>query len=81
MARLHNEKETNMSNDTATKVRPTHRIYSVTQGNDDKSVWTIVGSAWANKDGKGFNLQFDALPLPGARVVLRQPKGKKEVAV
>ena len=80
MARLHNEKETKMSNDTTTRVRPTHRIYSVTKANDEKSVWTKIGAAWKHGDGEGFSLQFDALPLPGSRVVLRQPKAKKEVA-
>jgi hypothetical protein len=69
-----------MSNDTTTKLRPTHRIYSVTKGTEGKAVWTEIGAAWGHKDGKGFNLQFNALPLEGARIVLRTAKAKEEVA-
>ncbi|MGD0192474.1 MAG: hypothetical protein ABSD74_17185 [Rhizomicrobium sp.] len=71
-----------MSNDTTTKVLPTHRIFSVMKGNDEgKAVWTEIGAAWANKDGEGFNLVFNALPLQGAGIVLRKPRAKKEVEV
>jgi hypothetical protein len=70
-----------MSNDTTTKVLPTHRIFSVMNGNEGKAVWTEIGAAWANKDGEGFNLVFNALPLQGAGIVLRKAKAKKKVAV
>jgi hypothetical protein len=70
-----------MSNDTTTKVLPTHRIFSVMKGNDEgKAVWTEIGAAWANKDGKGFKLQFNALPLEGAKIVLRTAEAKIKVA-
>lgn len=32
--------------------------------------WTPIGAAWPNKDGLGFSLQCDAVPLQG-RLVLR----------
>ena len=56
--------------------RPAYRIFSVVEGDKGKAVWHELGAAWKHKDGKGFNLQFKALPLPGAQVVLREPTAK-----
>ena len=64
-----------MSNDTNTKAQPTYRIFSVV-GEGDKAVWHGIGAAWPHNDGLGFNLDLAALPLPGARLVLRVPKAK-----
>jgi hypothetical protein len=36
-----------------------------------------IGAAWPNKDGDGFSLTRDALPVDG-RIVLRKPKAKPE---
>ena len=66
-----------MSNETETKALPAYRIYSVMPNGDKKPTWQEIGAAWKNKDGKGFNLQFNARPLEGAQVVLREPKAKK----
>ncbi|MBV9997466.1 MAG: hypothetical protein JO127_19865 [Caulobacteraceae bacterium] len=44
--------------------RPTHRLYPVT-GDGDASIWTPIGAAWPNNDGKGFNLNCDTVPLTG----------------
>ena len=49
--------------------RPTHRLYCV-KGDGDKASWTPIGAGWPNKDGMGFNLACDAVPLQG-RLVLR----------
>jgi hypothetical protein len=49
--------------------KPTHRLYRVL-GDGESAVWTPIGAAWPNKDGKGFNLSCDAVPLQG-RMVLR----------
>lgn len=49
--------------------KPTHRLYRVV-GDGDQAIWTPIGAAWPNKDGKGFNLSCDAVPLQG-RLVLR----------
>ncbi len=67
-----------MTNETETKPAPTYRIYSVLKTGDKKAVWQEIGAAWANKDGKGFNLDYTARPLEGARIVLRVPKDKAE---
>lgn len=49
--------------------KPTHRLYRVV-GDGKAAIWTPIGAAWPNKDGLGFNLQCDAVPLQG-RLVLR----------
>jgi hypothetical protein len=62
-----------MKKTETTSRRPTHRIYAVTKGRDDKSFWNEIGAAWANQDGKGFNVKLDYLPLNGAEIVIREP--------
>jgi hypothetical protein len=49
--------------------KPTHRLYRVL-GDGKAATWTPIGAAWPNKDGLGFSLQCDAVPLQG-RLVLR----------
>ncbi len=49
--------------------RPTHRLYCV-KGEGASASWTPIGAAWPNKDGMGFSLACDAVPLQG-RLVLR----------
>ena len=55
--------------------KPTHRAYAV-KGNGDKSHWTEIGALWAHKDGKGFNLKLDLLPIDGSDIAIRliEPK-------
>jgi len=71
-----------MSNTTTTKARPTHRIYSVTKEGDEKARWTQLGVAFSHRDGKGFDLRYNACPLGDAKVVLRKitPKPAEPVA-
>lgn len=49
--------------------KPTHRLYRV-QGNGRDGIWTPIGAAWPNKDGLGFSISCDAMPLTG-RIVMR----------
>jgi len=53
--------------------KPTHIAYSVrnfdSRGQSQAS-WTRVGVAFAHKDGKGFDVNLESVPLSG-RVVLR----------
>jgi len=65
-----------MSKKPETKKLPAYRIFSVFN-DGDKPVWQEIGAAWANKDGKGLNLHFKAQALPGADIVLREPKAKE----
>jgi hypothetical protein len=66
---------TNESPATESK-SPTHIAYHVREGND-KSFWTRIGAAWQHKDGKGFNIQIETVPLDG-RVTLRIAADKKD---
>ncbi len=50
--------------------RPTFRLYTVT-GDGDHTRWTDIGVAWRTRDGKGFTLSLNALPLNG-RIVMRE---------
>lgn len=59
-----------MTTETHTQNRkPTHRLYSV-RGEGKDAFWTPIGAAWPNKDGFGFSVSIDAVPV-GGRVVLR----------
>jgi hypothetical protein len=49
--------------------KPTHRLYQVT-GDGKSAIWRDIGAAWPNKDGAGFNIACNAVPLHG-RIVLR----------
>ena len=42
-------------------------------GDGRKSHWSKIAAAWAHKDGEGYDIQFDALPVDG-RLVLRTVK-------
>lgn len=66
---------TTNSQDSISKA-PTHIAYQVRKGKD-KGYFTRIGAAWANKDGKGFNIQLDCVPLDG-RITLRIASEKKD---
>ena len=55
---------------TATVNKPTHRLYRV-DGEGKTAFWTPIGAAWPNRDGEGFSISCDAVPLTG-RIVMRQ---------
>jgi len=38
---------------------------------DERSFWTKIGAAFPHKDGKGFNVEIDLLPIDG-KLTLRQ---------
>jgi hypothetical protein len=55
---------------TTTETRkPTHRLYRVI-GEGKASSWTPIGAAWPNKEGMGFSISCDAVPLQD-RIVMR----------
>jgi hypothetical protein len=70
----HNRRSKTMT-DTNTSNRPAYRLYSVT-GDGDNARWTDIGVAWKTRDGKGFTLNLNALPLNG-RVVMREATSKE----
>ncbi|WP_120694201.1 hypothetical protein [Sphingopyxis terrae] len=63
---------------TETTNSPAFILYRV-EGNGPEARWTKIGAAWANRDGKGFNIACDAVPLQG-RIVMRAytPKPKAD---
>ncbi|HEV7228602.1 hypothetical protein [Brevundimonas sp.] len=58
--------------------KPTHRLFRVV-GDGEKANWTEIGAAWPNKDGQGFSLSCDAMPLSG-RIVMRAITDKPATA-
>lgn len=64
-----------MTDNTQTKA-PTHFIWQVI-GDGEKSRWNRIGAGWANKDGKGVSLKFDAYPTSG-RIAIRAAKTTAE---
>jgi hypothetical protein len=65
---------TDTTNTTANT--PPYIAYQVRNGKD-KGFFTRIGVAWPNKDGKGFNIQLDSVPLDG-KITLRVATEKKD---
>jgi len=61
---------------TAQGRKPTHRLYHVA-GEGEAANWIQIGAAWPNKDGKGFNLACEVIPLSG-RIVMREITEREE---
>jgi hypothetical protein len=49
--------------------KPTHYAYHISEGSE-KNYWTRIGAVWPHKDGNGFSLQLDCVPLD-RKVTLR----------
>ena len=62
--------------------KPTHEAFAVRNferdGKPDAS-WLRVGVAFAHRDGKGFDVVLDAVPV-GGRVVVREMRARDPVA-
>jgi len=64
-------------NETTTSKLPSHVAYVVRGREGQKAIFTRIGAAWPHKDGNGFNIQIESVPLDG-RVTLRVATEKKE---
>lgn len=54
--------------------KPDYIAYTVKQRNEgQKSVWTAIGSVWNHRQGGGFDLVLNAMPLDG-RIVCVPPR-------
>lgn len=53
--------------------RPSHYAYQVNEGQEGKSYFNKVGAAFEHKDGQGYNILLDSVPVDG-RVTLRTPQ-------
>jgi hypothetical protein len=70
---------------------PTHRAYSVIKRDGQDDYWLNLGLVFPHKDGSGFNIILQALPLDG-KIVCReiaaddaaepaaQPRGRQEAS-
>jgi hypothetical protein len=58
--------------------QPTHRAFSVIQREGQDDFWLNLGAAFPHKDGKGFNIVLQALPLDG-KIVCREVGENDEV--
>ena len=60
-----------MSNDQQKQNRgPSHIAYQVREGEENKSYFNRIGSVWPHKDGQGYNIQLDSVPVDG-RITIR----------
>ena len=57
--------------------KPSHVAYHVREVGDDTAYFNRIGSAFAHKDGQGFNILLDAVPVDG-KVTLRTPAERLE---
>ena len=70
-----------MSQDTNTETtakatrKPSHTAYSIRERDGKDSKWTEVGVAFPHKDGKGFDILCDVVPLNG-RIAVRVQEQK-----
>ena len=66
---------TNTETGKSTK-KPSHVAYSIRQREGKDSKWTEIGVAFPHKDGKGFDILFDVVPLNG-KITIRVPSEKR----
>ena len=50
---------------------PTYRVYTVIKREGQDDYWLNIGLAFPHKDGNGFNIVLQALPLDG-KIVCRE---------
>ena len=67
---------TNTENGSKTSKKPAFIAYSIREREGKDSKWTEIGVAFPHKDGKGFDILFDVVPLSG-RITIRVPNEKK----
>ena len=64
--------------------QPTHHVYHVTEKQvGDKGYWTKIGAVWPHKDGKGFNMELELIPVSSGgtmKLTLREPSAKPATA-
>jgi hypothetical protein len=63
--------------ETSPSKAPSHAVYQVRDREGQKGIFTRIGAAWPHKDGKGYSVQLDAVPLDG-RITLRVSTDKKD---
>ena len=69
---------------TTTSNQPTHLVYHVEEreGNDANN-WTRIGALWPHRDGKGWNMKLDYLPIgTNGQLTIRvnEPRDSRQAA-
>lgn len=64
------ETNTNQSTGKGAVKSSSHVAYQVRQRDGKPDFWNRIGAAFPHRDGQGFNIQLDAMPLKG-QIVLR----------
>jgi hypothetical protein len=59
--------------------QPTHRAYSVIRREGQDDFWLNLGLVFPHKDGSGFNIMLQALPLDG-KIVCREITEESQTA-
>jgi hypothetical protein len=63
-----------------TQQKPAFTAYAVTKhGDDQDDWWTAIGAAFPHKDGEGYNIVLQAIPLDG-EIVCALPRRKTRTA-
>jgi hypothetical protein len=57
--------------------QPTHRAYSVIKREGQDDFWLNIGLVFPHKDGGGFNIMLQSLPLDG-KIVCREITAEDE---
>lgn len=69
---------------STTSNQPSHLVYHVEERDgDNPNNWTRIGAMWPHKDGKGWNLQLQFLPIgTTGKLTIRvnEPKDAKKAA-
>lgn len=68
---------TDSTSKQSTSKTPSHIVYHVRNREGGEGIWTRIGSAWAHKDGNGFNVQIETVPFDG-HITLRIVSDKTE---
>ena len=68
--------DTNTETGTRTSKKPAYVAYSIREREGKDAKWTEIGVAFPHKDGKGFDILYDVVPLNG-RISIRVPSEKK----
>ena len=65
---------------TTSKNDSKHLDVFTVRKNGERSIWVRIGIAFPNKDGKGFSVRLDALPLDGELVIREALPPRDEAA-
>ena len=68
--------DTTSTTETTPSKKPAYVAYNVREREGKKARFTEIGVAFPHRDGKGFDILCDVIPLSG-RITLRIPSEKK----